>query len=211
MPPELQAIPDGPPPPLGKRLALAGVVVSRGRPREAARQRLAHVADRQPRRGDRRLGLRARSAGLRAGAPNAAGQRLDPHRRPGFLPDSGIRHRRAYWPMSARTPTSSRCRCATTCCSAKLRPVSPAVYDKATKAIRETFWKERSEAMPAIRPSIPMPTGSITSWPAPRARPTCCLRGAGAEAGRTRRGHLVSWACAAPSTRPCGPTWPRRS
>ena len=55
----------------------------------------------------------------------------------------------------------------------KIRPVAPATYDDATQADARGCSGRRPSA-PAIRRSIPTPTGSTTSWPAPPARPTCC-------------------------------------
>jgi ABC-type multidrug transport system fused ATPase/permease subunit len=67
----------------------------RGWPREAARQPVAHPADQQSGGRDRQLGLGQGSAGAGAGAADSAGERIDPHRRQGFLPAAGICHRRA--------------------------------------------------------------------------------------------------------------------
>ena len=174
MPPELQVIPDGPPPPLGKELALAGVDRLRGRPGEAARQRLAHPADQQSRGGDRRLGLGQGRAGPGAGAARpcrpAARSSIDGKDffqlpeyvigarhglcRPGHLPVPAVGAR-----QSAVRPEASAGR------AGDLR------RGDAGRSARRSG---RSPSAPAIRRSIPTPTGSTTSWPAPPARPTCC-------------------------------------
>ena len=86
MAPELQVIPEGPPPPLGHELVLAGVTVS-----EDGRVKLLDsvslvAADRRASRGDRRRGVGQGRAGPGAVAAGAADRRLDQARRPGFLP-----------------------------------------------------------------------------------------------------------------------------
>ena len=118
MPEQLQAIPDGPPPPLGRELALAGVTVSEdGRVKQLDSVSLV-AADLQQACGDRRLELGQGRAWARCwrGSPcRAAARSSSTATISSSCPNT-------CWarapPMSARRPTSSRCRCATTCCSA---------------------------------------------------------------------------------------------
>ncbi len=145
----------------------------RGRAGQAARQRFAHPADHEPRGGDRRLGLGQGSPGLCAGAPDAAQQRLDTHRRQGFLPAAGVRHRLApglcrpgHLPVPAVGPRQPA-----------VRPQDPAGTASHLRRGDQGVARillEGVGAGPGIRHSIPMPTGSTTSWRAPPARPTCC-------------------------------------
>ena len=118
MPEELQAIPDGPPPPLGAELALAGVTVSEDGRVKQLDSRVAHPADCRAAGRDRRLELGQGGAGPGAGA---AGGAL-PAARSSSTARTSSSSPNTSWargpPMSGRRPISSRCRCATTCCSA---------------------------------------------------------------------------------------------
>ena len=145
----------------------------RGRPREAARQRDAHAADQGQAGGDRRRQFGQGRAGPGAGAADPADRRIGQARRQGLLPGAGIRAGRAHRlrrpghlpvpALGARQPA--------------VRPQDPA--DHAGHLRRRDAGGPRDvlegiASAPAIRRSIPMPTGSTTSWPAPPARPTCC-------------------------------------
>ena len=155
-PAELQAIPDGPPPPLGARAGAGRRHGLRGRPGEAARRRVARSlpTDAQA-RGDRRLGLGQGRAGPGAGAAGAAQRRLDQDRRQGLLPAARVRAGRAHRlrrpgdlsvpAVGARQPAvrpeaSGRSRRPRT--TTRRRPV------------REAFWKEAERAgNPALDPN----------------------------------------------------------
>ncbi len=154
MPPELQAIPDGPPPPLGKQLALAGVVVSEdGRVKQLDSVSLTLPTDSRVAviggsgSGKEVLGyVLARQTLPASGSIRIDGQDFFQ------IPEYVIGARLAYvgqdtylFPLSVRDNLLF---------GLKLRPVSPAIYDEATKAIRETFWKESERAgNPAFDPN----------------------------------------------------------
>ena len=173
MPEELQAIPDGPPPPLGAELALAGVTVSEdGRVKQLdgvslilpTAVRLAVIGGSSS--GKEVLG----QVLARLALPSGGSIKLDG--KDFFqLPEYVLGARTAYvgqetylFPLSVRDNLLF---------GLKIRPVAPATYDDASQG-----WcarrSGRKPSAPAIRRSIPMPTGSTTSWPAPPVRPICC-------------------------------------
>ena len=96
MPEALQAIPDGPPPPLGKELALAGVTVSEdGRVKQLdGISLILPTAGKLAVIGGSQLGQGG--AGPGAGAAHAALRRLDQARRQRLLPGAGVRAGRAH-------------------------------------------------------------------------------------------------------------------
>lgn len=146
MPPELQAIPDGPPPPLGKELALAGVVVSEdGRVKQLdgvslvvpTSARLAVIGGSGS--GKDVLGqVLARQTLPAGGSIRVDGQDFFQ------LPEYVLGARVAYvgqdtylFPLSVRDNLLF---------GLKLRPVAPATYDEATRGLRDAFWKESVRA-----------------------------------------------------------------
>ena len=154
MPPELQAIPDGPPPALGKELALAGVVVSEdGRVKQLDSVSLT-------------LSTAARCAiiGAASSGKDVLGQVLARQALPSGgsikidgkdffqLPEYVLGARVAYigqdtylFPLTVRENLLF---------GLKLRPIAPATYDEAAKALRETFWKESERAgNPSLDPN----------------------------------------------------------
>ncbi len=154
MPPELQAIPDGPPPLLGNELALAGVVVSEdGRVKQLdtisltvpTTACLAVVGGSAS--GKDMLGqVLARQA-----LPNSGSIKIDG--KDFFqIPEYVMGARIAYvgqdtylFPVSVRDNLLF---------GLKLRPVKPANYDEAARALREAFWKESERAgNPALDPN----------------------------------------------------------
>ena len=146
MPPELQAIPDGPPPALGKELALAGVVVS-----EDGRVKQLDSVSLTLSTAGRCAIIGAASSGkdvlgqvlARQALPNSGSIRIDG--KDFFqLPEYVLGARVAYigqdtylFPLTVRENLLF---------GLKLRPIAPATYDEATKALRETFWKEAERA-----------------------------------------------------------------
>jgi len=154
MPPELQAIPDGPPPPLGKELALAGVVVSEdGRVKQLDSVSLTlPTTSRVAVIGGSGSGKEVLGYVLaRQTLPSSGSIRIDG--KDFFqLPEYVIGARLAYvgqdtylFPLSVRDNLLF---------GLKIRPVVPATYDEATKALRETFWKESERAgNPAFDPN----------------------------------------------------------
>jgi putative ABC transport system ATP-binding protein len=154
MPPELQAIPDGPPPPLGKELMMAGVVVTEdGRVKQLdslsltlpTTSRVAVIGGSGS--GKEVLGqVLARQTLPASGSVRIDGQDFFQ------LPEYVIGARLAYvgqdtylFPLSVRDNLLF---------GLKLRPVAPATYDDATKLVRETFWKESERAgNPAFDPN----------------------------------------------------------
>jgi putative ABC transport system ATP-binding protein len=154
MPPELQAIPDGPPPPLGKELALAGVVVTEdGRIKQLDSLSLTlPTSSRVAVIGGSGSGKEVLGQVLaRQTLPASGSIRIDG--KDFFqLPEYVIGARLAYvgqdtylFPLTVRDNLLF---------GLKLRPVAPAVYDEATQAIREVFWKESERAgNPAFDPN----------------------------------------------------------
>ena len=154
MPPELQSIPDGPPPPLGNQLALVGVVVTEdGRVKQldtlsltlSTSSRVAVIGGSGS--GKEVLGqVLARQTLPASGTIRIDGKDFFQ------LPESVIGARLAYvgqdtylFPLSVRDNLLF---------GLKLRPVAPAAYDEATKVIREAFWKESERAgNPAFDPN----------------------------------------------------------
>jgi len=146
MPPELQAIPDGPPPPLGHELTMAGVTVSEdGRVKQLDGVSLVLPTD------TRMAVIGAASSGkdvlgqvmARLTLPSSGSIKLDG--RDFFqLPEYLLGARTAYvgqetylFPLPVRDNLLF---------GLKIRPIAPAKYDDATKAIREAFWKESERA-----------------------------------------------------------------
>ena len=154
MPPELQVIPDGPPPPLGRELALAGVTVSEdGRVKQLDSvsmvlptcSKLAVIGGSSS--GKDVLG----QVLARVTMPTAGSIKIDGN---DFfqLPEYVLGARTSYigqetylFPVSVRDNLLF---------GLKIRPVAPAKYDDRTKAEREQFWKEAERAgNPALDPT----------------------------------------------------------
>jgi putative ABC transport system ATP-binding protein len=146
MPEELQRIPDGPPPPLGKELALAGVTVSEdGRVKQLDSVSLvlptctktAVIGTASS--GKDMLGqVLARLALPSGGSIKLDGQDFFQ------LPEYLLGARTAYvgqetylFPLSVRDNLLF---------GLKIRPTRPATYDDATRALREAFWNESERA-----------------------------------------------------------------
>jgi len=154
MPPELQAIPDGPPPVLGKELALAGVVVSEdGRVKQLDSVSLTlSTAARCAIIGGSSSGKDVLGQVLaRQALPNSGSIKIDG--KDFFqLPEYVLGARVAYigqdtylFPLTVRENLLF---------GLKLRPIAPATYDEAAKALRETFWKESERAgNPSLDPN----------------------------------------------------------
>jgi putative ABC transport system ATP-binding protein len=142
MSPELQAIPDGPPPPLGNELALAGVTFS-----EDGRVKLLDSVSLSVPTALRLAVIGSAGSGkdvlgqmlARLVLPTGGSVRLDG--KDFFqVPEYLLGARTAYvgqdtylLPLSVRDNLLF---------GLKFRPVAPATYDDATRAIREAFWKE---------------------------------------------------------------------
>ncbi len=118
MPPELQTLPEGPPPPLGHELVLSGVTVTEDGRVKQLELGVAGRADRRQDRRDRRFELGQGRAGPGAGAPRAS--RTPARSRSTARISCSFRNicSARGWDISARRPTCSRKACATTCCSA---------------------------------------------------------------------------------------------
>jgi len=146
MPPELQAIPDGPPPPLGKELALAGVTFS-----EDGRVKLLDSVTLSVPTMAKLAVIGSAGSGkdvlgqmlARLVLPTGGSVRLDGQ---DFfqVPEYLLGARTAYvgqdtylFPLSVRDNLLF---------GLKFRPVAPASYDDATRAVREAFWKESERA-----------------------------------------------------------------
>jgi putative ABC transport system ATP-binding protein len=142
MPPELQAIPDGPPPPLGNELTLSGVTFS-----EDGRVKLLDSVTLAVPTTMRLAVIGSAGSGkdvlgqmlARLVLPTGGSVRLDG--KDFFqVPEYLLGARTAYigqdtylFPLSVRDNLLF---------GLKFRPVAPAAYDDATRAIREAFWKE---------------------------------------------------------------------
>ncbi len=146
MPPELQALPEGPPPPLGHELALTGVTVSEdGRVKQLDGVSLVVPTD------SRMAVIGAPSSGkdvlgqvlARLVLPSAGTIKIDG--KDFFqLPEYVLGAHAAYvgqetylFPLSVRDNLLF---------GLKIRPVAPAVYDDATRAEREAFWAETARS-----------------------------------------------------------------
>ena len=146
MPPELQAIPDGPPPPLGEELALAGVTFS-----EDGRVKLLDGVTLSVPTSAKLAVIGGSGSGkdvlgqvlARLVVPTSGSVRLDG--KDFFqIPEYVLGARTAYigqdtylFPLSVRDNLLF---------GLKFRPVAPATYDDATRVVRETFWKESERA-----------------------------------------------------------------
>src|SRR5882757_8205077 len=154
MPEELQAIPDGPPPPLGAELALAGVTVSE----DGRVKQLDSVSLILPTAGKLAV-IGGSSSGkevlgqvlARLTLPTGGSIKLDG--KDFFqLPEYVLGARTAYvgqetylFPLSVRDNLLF---------GLKIRPVAPASYDEATRTLREAFWREAERAgNPALDPN----------------------------------------------------------
>ncbi|WP_395709261.1 ABC transporter transmembrane domain-containing protein [Reyranella sp.] len=154
MPEELQAIPDGPPPPLGRELALAGVTVSE----DGRVKQLDSVSLVVPTCG--RMAVIGQSSSgkdvlgqvlARVMLPSAGSIKIDGN---DFfrIPEYVLGSRTSYigqetylFPLSVRDNLLF---------GLKNRPVTPATYDDASRALREAFWKESVRAgNPALDPN----------------------------------------------------------
>src|SRR5436305_4445983 len=154
MAPELQVIPDGPPPPLGHEMVLSGVTVSEdGRVKQLDSVTLNLATDAKiaviggASSGKEVLGqVLARLVTPTSGSIKIDGQDFSQ------LPEYVLGARAAYvgqetylFPLSVRDNLLF---------GLKHRPVAPAGYDDATKAQREAFWKEAERAgNPALDPN----------------------------------------------------------
>ena len=146
MPPELQAIPDGPPPLLGKELTLTGVTFS-----EDGRVKLLDGVTLAVPTSAKLAVIGGAGSGkdllgqvlARLILPTGGSVRLDGQ---DFfqVPEYVLGARTAYigqdtylFPLSVRDNLLF---------GLKIRPISPANYDEATRALREAFWKESVRA-----------------------------------------------------------------
>ena len=174
MPEELQAIPDGPPPPLGARAGAGRRDGVRGRPGQAARQRLARSC--RPPASVAVIGGSSSGKDVlgqvlaRLTLPTGGSIKIDG--KDFFqLPEYVLGARTAYvgqetylFPLSVRDNLLFGLK----------HPAGRAGDLRRCHARRCARRSGRKPSAPAIRRSIPTPTGSTTSWPAPPARPTCC-------------------------------------
>jgi putative ABC transport system ATP-binding protein len=146
MPPELQAIPDGPPPPLGHEMVLSGVTVSEdGRVKQLDSVTLNLATDAKVAviggagSGKDVLGqVLARLVWPTGGSIKIDGQDFLQ------LPEYVLGARAAYvgqetylFPLSVRDNLLF---------GLKHRPVAPPNYDEAMRAVREAFWREAERA-----------------------------------------------------------------
>ena len=146
MKPELQAIPDGPPPPLGKELTLTGVTYS-----EDGRVKLLDGVTLSVPTSTKLAVIGGSGSGkdvlgqvlARLATPTGGSVRIDGQ---DFfqVPEYVLGARTAYigqdtylFPLSVRDNLLF---------GLKFRPVAPAAYDDATKALREAFWAESVRA-----------------------------------------------------------------
>ncbi len=154
MPEALQMIPDGPPPPLGRELALAGVTVSEdGRVKQLDSVSLVlPTCSKLAVIGGSSSGKDVLGQVLaRLTLPSGGSIKLDGN---DFfqLPEYVLGARTSYvgqetylFPLSVRDNLLF---------GLKIRPVAPAKYDDATRAERELFWKEAERAgNPALDPN----------------------------------------------------------
>ena len=154
MPEELQRIPDGPPPPLGRELALAAVTVSEdGRVKQLDSVSLVlPTCSKLAVIGGSSSGKDVLGQVLaRLTLPSGGSIKLDGN---DFfqLPEYVLGARTSYvgqetylFPLSVRDNLLF---------GLKIRPVAPAKYDDATRAERELFWKEAERAgNPALDPN----------------------------------------------------------
>ena len=146
MPPELQALPDGPLPPLGNELALAGVTVS-----EDGRVKLLDSVSLTLPTSVKLAVIGPANSGkdvlgqvlARITLPSGGSIKVDGK---DFLqlPEYVLGSRTAYiGPETYLFPLTVR---ENLLFGLKHRPISPATYDDATRSIREAFWKESSRA-----------------------------------------------------------------
>ncbi len=154
MPSELQALPEGPPPPFGRELALSGVTVSE----DGSVKQLDSITLTVPTNAKLAV-IGAGSSGkdilgqvlARLVLPSAGSIRIDGQDY--FqLPEYVLGARSAYigqetylFPLSVRENLLF---------GLKHRPVAPAKYDAATQIVREAFWRESERAgNPALDPN----------------------------------------------------------
>ena len=146
MPPELQAIPDGPPPPLGSELALTGVTFT-----EDGRVKLLDGVTLSVPTSTKLAVIGGSGSGkdvlgqvlARLVVPTGGSVRLDGQDY--FqVPEYVLGARTAYigqdtylFPLSVRDNLLF---------GLKFRPVAPANYDDPTRTVREAFWKESERA-----------------------------------------------------------------
>lgn len=146
MDPALQVVPEGPPPPLGRELALAGVTVSEdGRVKQLDSVSFTIPTDAKiaviggSGSGKDVLGqVLARSTPLASGTVKVDGQDL--YQLPEYVVGarcSYVGHETYLFPQSVRDNLLF---------GLKHRPVQRAKYDDAVRAVRETFWKESERA-----------------------------------------------------------------
>ena len=173
MPEQLQAIPDGPPPPLGRELALASVTVSEdGRVKQLdSVSMVLPTCSKLAVIGGSSSGKDVLGPG--AGAAHLAERRLDQARRQRFLPAARIRAGLTHLVCRAGDLSLPAV-------GARQPAVRPEASGRSrrpsttTRPWRNASCSARRPSAPAIRRSIPTPTGSTTSSPAPPARPICC-------------------------------------
>ncbi len=146
MEPELQAVPDGPPPPLGHEIALAGVTVSEdGRVKQLdsvsltlpTSAKIAVIGGSGS--GKEVLGqVLARIVAPTGGTVKIDGQ--DFFQVPEYVVGSRcgyVGHETYLFPQSVRDNLLF---------GLKHRPVAPATYDDALRSVRESFWRESERA-----------------------------------------------------------------
>ncbi len=152
-PPELQALPEGPPPPFGRELALVGVTVSEdGRVKQLDGVTLTVPTDgKLAVIGTGSSGKDVLGQVLGRVVPPSAGSIKIDGQDYSQLPEYVLGARCAYigqetylFPLSVRDNLLF---------GLKHRPVAPAKYDAATQAEREAFWREATRAgNPALDP-----------------------------------------------------------
>ena len=192
MPEELQAIPDGPPPPLGNELALAGVTVSEDGRVKQLDSRVAHrcrPAAKMAVIGGSSSGKEVLGQVLaRLTLPSGGSIKLDG--KDFFqLPEYVLGARTAYvgqetylFPLSVRDNLLF---------GLKIRPVAPATYDDATQAgARGVLEGSRARRQSGARSQRRL--DRLRAGRRHRPGRPAAAHGRCAEAGRARRGHLFA-------------------